>query len=190
LRSIRLQDLGLPDLQEPSSDLEQEMAYILHQYTEQLSVIANTHTLSRNPNHHLTEAELVTGTIEAIWDNHRGRQEAAAAMNLQVSQIEVCMFIRHSRSMSQTQELVWAVRRELLKMNQDVVDMDDEDEGDDDEGDHERSHRIAETMTRSWAAWLVAEAELQENPDAFGPQSFGLIALGSLLKIIKEATIA
>jgi hypothetical protein len=35
---------------------------------------------------------------------------------LQASRIEVCMFIRHSQSISQTQELVWAVRRELLKM--------------------------------------------------------------------------
>jgi RNA-dependent RNA polymerase len=75
-------------------------------------------------------------------------------------------------------------------MNQDIVDMDDEDEGDEDEGDHERSHRAAETMAHSWATWLVAEAELQEHPDGFGPQSFGLIALGSLSKIIKGVIIA
>jgi hypothetical protein len=42
-------------------------------------------------------------------------------------------------------------------------------------------------MARSWTAWLIAEAELEENPDSFGPQSFGLIALGSLLKIMKDA---
>jgi RNA-dependent RNA polymerase len=77
-----------------------------------------------------------------------------------------------------------AVRREIRKTRQDFVD--DEDEGDDDEGDE----RAAEMMARSWAAWLAAEAELQENPAAFGPQSFGLVALGSLLKIIKAATVA
>jgi len=85
LRSIRMQDLGLHDLQEPSHDLFEEMVYILHHYKEQLSVIAKTHTLSRNPNYRLTEAELVTGTIDAMWVNHRGRQEASLAMNFQAS---------------------------------------------------------------------------------------------------------
>jgi hypothetical protein len=145
----------VPDLQEPSSDLQQEMAYLLYQSKEQLSVIANVHSPSRNASHRLMEAELVTSTIEAVWDNHRGRQEEAA-MNLQASQIEVCMFIRHSRSMSQTQELVWAVRRELLKMLSTWMT------------------RTKVTMTKeitkgytesqkSRAIWLVAEAELQEK---------------------------
>jgi hypothetical protein len=35
-----------------------------------------------------------------------------------------------------------------------------------------------------WLPWL--SAELRNEPDAFGPQSFGLIALGSLLKVVKE----
>jgi len=82
---------------------------------------------------------------------------------------------------------VQALRRKLQNLPQDVVDVDDEGEGDDDEGDSEST---AEMMVRSWAAWLVAEAKLQENPEAFGPQSFGLVALGLLLKIIKEATVA
>ena len=82
------------------------------------------------------------------------------------------------------------MRRELAKTHPDALDADDDDEGSNAGGQYERSLQVAETMARSWAAWLVAEAELQGNPDAFGPQSFGLIALGSLLKIVKEIAVA
>ena len=46
----------------------------------------------------------------------------------------------------------------------------------------------AEVFTRAWAAWKVAEDTLIDEPSAFGPQSFGLIALGMLLDVIKDAT--
>ena len=46
----------------------------------------------------------------------------------------------------------------------------------------------AEVFTRAWAAWKVAEDILFDTPTAFGPQSFGLIALGLLLDVIKDAT--
>ena len=96
LRSIRLQDLGLPPLQDSSDNLRDEMKFILYQYKEQLLVIARTHTLSRGQNYHLTEAELVTGTIEATWGDHRRRQAAASAMNFQASlqYMHVCQTLK------------------------------------------------------------------------------------------------
>ena len=62
---------------------------------------------------------------------------------------------------------------------------DEEDEIDDDELVFETR---AEVFTRAWAAWKVAEDTLIDEPSAFGPQSFGLIALGLLLEVIKDAT--
>jgi RNA-dependent RNA polymerase len=46
----------------------------------------------------------------------------------------------------------------------------------------------AEVFTRAWAAWKVAGDILLDDPSAFGPKSFGLIALGLLLDVIKDAT--
>ena len=46
----------------------------------------------------------------------------------------------------------------------------------------------AEVFSRAWAAWRVAEDTLIYDQFAFGPQSFGLIALGLLLDVIKDAT--
>ena len=43
----------------------------------------------------------------------------------------------------------------------------------------------AEVFSRAWAAWRVAEDTLIDEPSAFGPRSFGLIALGLLLDVIK-----
>ena len=81
-----------------------------------------------------------------------------------------------------------AVRRQLQKMHPDALDAEEDDDGGNDDvgGPYERSLRNAETMARSWAAWLVTVAELRNKPEAFGRQSFGLIALGSLLKVVKE----
>ena len=62
---------------------------------------------------------------------------------------------------------------------------DEEDEIDDDELVFETR---AEVFTRAWAAWKVSEDTLFDEPSAFGPQSFGLIALGMLLDVIKDAT--
>ena len=61
---------------------------------------------------------------------------------------------------------------------------DEEGEMDDDELIFETR---AEVFSRAWAAWKVAEDTLMDEPTAFGPQSFGLIALGLLLDVIKDA---
>ena len=61
---------------------------------------------------------------------------------------------------------------------------DEEDEIDEDELAFETR---AEVFSRAWAAWKVAEDTLTYDPSAFGPQSFGLIALGLLLDLIKDA---
>jgi RNA-dependent RNA polymerase len=80
-----------------------------------------------------------------------------------------------------------AVRRELRRKQYDDA-QGDHDEGDDDENDYERSTQAEEILSRSWAAWIVAEEVLNQSPDEFGPQSFGLIALGSMLKVVQEAS--
>ena len=46
----------------------------------------------------------------------------------------------------------------------------------------------AEVFSRAWAAWNVAEEALADDAFSFGPQSFGLIALGLLLNVVKDAT--
>lgn len=59
---------------------------------------------------------------------------------------------------------------------------------DDDEDDYYRETRqLAETFKRAWAAWCAAETLLREEPASYGPQSFGLIALGRMLELIKAA---
>ena len=62
----------------------------------------------------------------------------------------------------------------------------------DDDGDIDDDELVfetrAEVFSRAWAAWRVAEDTLMDDPSAFGPQSFGLIALGLLLDLIKDAT--
>ena len=46
----------------------------------------------------------------------------------------------------------------------------------------------AEVFSRAWAAWSVAEDTLADDPFVFGPQSFGLLAMGLLLDVIKDVT--
>jgi RNA-dependent RNA polymerase len=46
---------------------------------------------------------------------------------------------------------------------------------------------MAETFKRSWTAWCVAENALEKDPGMYGAQSFGLIALGRMLEIIKAS---
>lgn len=48
---------------------------------------------------------------------------------------------------------------------------------------------MAETFKRCWAAWRVAEDNLKEEPGMFGAQSFGLIALGMMLEIVKTSRL-
>jgi hypothetical protein len=84
LASVGLRSLGLPSLDSPPEDLLEEMGNILDEYSDQLMVIAKTHTISKRANAYLSEAELVSGTIQERYD-HRKRREAVSAMNLQVS---------------------------------------------------------------------------------------------------------
>jgi RNA-dependent RNA polymerase len=98
LQRIRFQDIGLPCLKDPSTDLLQEMRYILSHYKDQLMAIARAHTLARNPNQLLSEAELVSGTIQSTWADHRRRREAVTAMNLQASGHNSLRFYQRSHA--------------------------------------------------------------------------------------------
>ncbi|KAK7064732.1 RdRP-domain-containing protein [Favolaschia claudopus] len=173
LASLSLRRLGLASLSDPiGEDLLEEMREILDAYTDQLMIIAKTHTISKRANAHLSEAELVSGTIQERYDP-RKRREAVSAMNLQ------------------TGELVKAIRYEFQSPDyRPAADQEDEDddESDDDEedmaGDEERRR---DKFGRAWAAWFVAEEALDEDASAFGPSSFGLLALGTILEVVKEA---
>lgn len=61
------------------------------------------------------------------------------------------------------------------------------DEGDDEEDDLERSPTSSETFRRAWAAWCVAMESMKEGREAFGSESFALLALGVMLKLAQEA---
>ncbi|KIJ68828.1 hypothetical protein HYDPIDRAFT_107077 [Hydnomerulius pinastri MD-312] len=173
LERAGLYGLGL-SLANPSDELHDEMHWLLDEYCRQLSAIGTTHTISKNKDMYVSEAELVSGTIMANWSDHHRRREAVAAMNVQ------------------TQELVRAVRAEIRASDANVREEDEDEFSDDgeweDEDDFYRESRlIAETFNRAWAAWCVAEEALQEYPASYGPQSFGLIALGQMLELIKAA---
>jgi RNA-dependent RNA polymerase len=71
--------------------------------------------------------------------------------------------------------------------NNDNFQMYEDEEGEMDEDELAFETR-AEVFSRAWAAWRVAEDTLIYDQSAFGPQSFGLIALGLLLDVIKDAT--
>ena len=70
----------------------------------------------------------------------------------------------------------------------DDIPSDDEDY-DDDEPELGMAARV-EVFKRAWAAWSVAEETLLDDRTSFGAQSFGLIALGVLLDIVKDARSA
>ncbi|KAI6045194.1 RdRP-domain-containing protein [Pisolithus marmoratus] len=174
LHGVGLYGLGLPALQVPPRELYEEMRYLLDEYCDQLSTIGKSHTLSRNKDILVTEAELVSGTLMATWPDHHRRREAVAAMNLQ------------------THELVRAVRAELRAREahelDDEEDLDDYEYEEEDEDDFYREIRvISNHFHRACAAWYVAEEALCEYPTSYGPQSFGLIALGRMLELIKAA---
>lgn len=73
--------------------LEEEMRSILALYSEQLLAIAKIHSFSRRADDHISEAELVTGMIQATWGHHRSSSEAVTSMNLQVRPIYTCFNI-------------------------------------------------------------------------------------------------
>ncbi|KAG2109648.1 RdRP-domain-containing protein [Suillus discolor] len=177
LSHVGLRNLGLSGLTPPTQELIEEMTYLLEAYCEQLLVIGQSHTILKNKDSHVSEAELLSGTIMANWSDHHRRRDAVTAMNLQ------------------TRELVRAVRAELLVKDLAVSEAemydDEEDDYDDwtfrEEFDDTEQRSMAETFKRSWAAWCVAEDTLKEESRMFGAQSFGLIALGRMLEIVKES---
>lgn len=85
-RGLSLVGLGLQPIDVlPSEDVLNEMQDILEEYSTQLHTIAKAHCTSKRPSDSLSEAELVSGTIQGKWADHRRRREAVTAMNLQVS---------------------------------------------------------------------------------------------------------
>ncbi|KAL6303669.1 RdRP-domain-containing protein [Sparassis latifolia] len=175
LSSIHLHSLGLPAPNEPSEELLEEMRHLLDAYCDQLFAIAKVHTITKNKDAYVSEAELMSGTIMANWSDHRRRRDAVSAMNLQTS------------------GLVRAVRAEFRPSELAAANEEDYEEEDYEDWtfrevfDEEETLMMSETFKRAWAAWYVAEDALAEYPDAFGPQSFGLIALGRMLEIVKES---
>ncbi|KAJ7171804.1 RdRP-domain-containing protein, partial [Mycena crocata] len=170
LASAGLRRLGL-SLIAPSEGLLEEMRNILDEYSDQLMIIAKTHTVSKRTNAYLSEAELVSGTIQERYADHRKRREAIAAMNLQTG--ELTKAIRY--------EFRSPAYRETKDGEGDQDDWDDWDEMAEDE------ERRCDKFERAWAAWLVAEEALDDDPSSYGPSSFGLLALGTLLEVLKEA---
>ncbi|KAJ7651977.1 RdRP-domain-containing protein, partial [Mycena polygramma] len=173
LALVGLRSLGLPSVaSDPSEDLLEEMRNILDEYSDQLMVIAKTHTISKRANAYLSEAELVSGTIQERYGDHRKRREAVSAMNLQV---ELAKAIRHEFNSPDYRE-----------MQETGID-EEEDEFEDEEDMAEDEERRRDKFERAWAAWIVAEEALDDDPSAYGPSSFGLLALGTMLEVIKEA---
>lgn len=76
---------GLPSINDHPDELLDEIHATMMAYSEQLMEIAKAHTQSRIPGDYLTEPELVSGTIQGKWHDHRKRRETVASMELQVS---------------------------------------------------------------------------------------------------------
>jgi len=85
LRGVGLYDLGLPELQAPSEELHEEMQHLLVDYRDQLLAIGKVHSLSKNKDTPVSEAELISGTLMENWSHHQRRREAVESMNFQVS---------------------------------------------------------------------------------------------------------
>jgi hypothetical protein len=182
---IEMPDLGLPPLEDPLDDLMDEMEHLLEAYSDRLLAIAQAYTLSKHLDSKLSEEELVSGTIMASWADHNKCREAVISMNLQVS-IQRHSYSNVQQFSLQTQQLTKAIRSEFVR-GTDTESADDagwdSDDSDDEESD--RQAKIA-TLGRAWAAWNVAEDAINEDPESFGPLSFGIIALGTILKLIKK----
>ncbi|KAG2157651.1 RdRP-domain-containing protein [Suillus bovinus] len=185
LSALLCADLGhlvLPGWTVPSNELAEEMTYLLNAYCEQLLIVGQAHTMSKNKHVHVSEAELVSGTIMATWSDHQRRRNAVSAMNLQYVQ---------------TQELVRRVREELQGDNPETLNTETSHEEDqripetetDEDEDEAPGTLDTETFKRCWAAWCAAEDSLKEDPSMFGAQSYGLIALGMILEIVKASRL-
>ncbi|KAK0457718.1 RdRP-domain-containing protein [Desarmillaria tabescens] len=165
---------------DPDEDDLEEMRHILDEYCQQLLVIAKAHTVSKLSAAHLSEAELVCGCIMERYTDHRKRREMTASMNLQ------------------THELTRAIRQEFLPPPEDDEDEEyDEDDYEDDFSDIisnfelERDiQRLCMKFNRARAGWVAAQEALadaqEEGTRSFGPQSFGVVALGVMLDVLKE----
>lgn len=82
-----------------------------------------------------------------------------------------------------------AIRKEFRSHRHGPEGNDGEEEDEDEDEDlHDGNwyQDRAEAFKRAWAAWVIAEDALREDRYAFGPQSFGLIALGVMLGLVKE----
>ncbi|KAF7340132.1 hypothetical protein MVEN_01931600 [Mycena venus] len=157
LASAGLHVLGLPSLDTPpDEDLLEEMRNILDEYSDQLMVIAKTHTTSKRANAYLSEAELVSGTIQERYSDHRKRREAVSAMNLQTG--ELAKAIRH--------EFQSPDYREMQDVTAEEEDQDG-DESDDWEDMAQDEERRRDKFERAWAAWLVAEEALDDDPSSY-----------------------
>ena len=88
----------------------------------------------------------------------------------------------------QTQQLTQVIRKELVCATDCDSDSEDSEGWDLDESDDEELDLQVqvETLKRAWAAWEAAEAALRDDPESFGPLSFGIIALGTILEIVKK----
>ncbi|PBK99194.1 RdRP-domain-containing protein [Armillaria gallica] len=182
-----LDDLLMPHLivaydlsMDPDENVLEEMRHILDEYCQQLLAIAKAHTVHKLSTKHLSEAELVCGCIMEHYFDHKKRRETTVSMNLQ------------------TQELTRAIRQEFLP----PLDDDDEEEFDEDDYNDEFSdlvsndelerdiQRLCIKFNRARAGWVVAQEALadarEDGTTSFGPQSFGVIALGVMLDVLKE----
>jgi RNA-dependent RNA polymerase len=88
----------------------------------------------------------------------------------------------------QTQQLTQAIRKEFARVADSDSNPADSEAWDSDESDDEESDRQVwvETLKRAWAAWEAAEAALRDDPESFGPSSFGILALGTILELVKK----
>jgi RNA-dependent RNA polymerase len=84
LRHLRTDRLGLPSIFDLDKEVLQEMDDLMDLYVTELQFIAKAHTVSKHPNQQLTEAELVSGTIQAKLAVHSKHRDIVASMNLQV----------------------------------------------------------------------------------------------------------
>lgn len=87
LQRLHVEQMGLPALSAvpKTSELYEEMEELGTEFCDKLKQIAQAHTLSKKADVFLSEGELVSGTIQAKWYDHRKRRDAVAAMNTQVS---------------------------------------------------------------------------------------------------------
>ncbi|PBK99203.1 RdRP-domain-containing protein [Armillaria gallica] len=166
---------------DPDEDDLEEMRHILDEYCQQLLAIAKAHTVHKFSKEHLSEAELVCGCIMEHYFDHKKRRETTTSMNLQ------------------TQELARAIRQEFLPLLEDHEEEFDEDDYDDDDefsdlvsnDELERDiQRLCIKFNRARAGWVAAQEALadawEDGTTSFGPQSFGVIALGVMLDVLKE----